>query len=163
MNIPNVAVATVLSAAFLVACGGGGGSSAVLPTPNSSVASFSQVSAPRGFAWSSAKSSQAVMVSITRSSGAALGQVRVVISNFIETDPTGSGMPIPTMSTDVIASSIAGSNSLATDTANFGRIQWPLGLSQVLVEIFSVTDGSRLASLKASISSIESGVVRLNF
>ena len=76
-------------------------------------------------------------MTISRSSGAALGEARLVISNFIQVDPTGGGGAIEPMSTDGISSAVASNTVGSSATANFGGVNLPAWTSEVLLEVFS--------------------------
>ena len=91
---------------------------------------------------------------LTRSSASALGNVRVVISNFIDRDPTGSGEAMAPMSTDVIATALAGNAAGASATASFGTVRFPAGTTEVLVEVFDMTDSTRMASARVTLASL---------
>lgn len=149
----------------LTACGGGGGGSsstagaAAPSTP--AVTSFSSLAPPAGFTWSSQQRASASSIAITQSSSATLGNVRVTLSNFIETDPTGSGAAIAAMSTDVLTYALGGSNASPSAVINFGTLALPSGTQQVLVEVFSTADGSKLGGGKFSVSSLLAGSAAL--
>jgi hypothetical protein len=146
---------------LLTACGGGGGgatgSTAALPVATSAVSNFSSLVPPTSFAWSSQQSASTSGIAIVQSSGAVLGNVRVTVSNFIETDPTGSGATIPTMSTDVLVSALGGNPAGPVATISFGQLTLPSGTQQVFIEVFSTADGSRLGAGKLGVSSLLAG------
>ena len=100
-------------------------------------------------------------VTINKSTGGSLGNVRVTVSNFIETDPTGSGAAIPAMSTDVLTYALGGSTVSSSATISFGKLTLSSGTQQVLVEVFSTSDGSRLGGGKFSVNSLLAGSATL--
>lgn len=158
----------------LTACGGGGGSSSTAAEPvaitpsvstpaasTAAVSSFSSLSPPASFSWSSQQGASSTRIVITQTSGANLGTVRVTVSNFIESDPTGSGAAIAPMSTDVLIFALGGSTVSPSATISFGQLTLPSGTQQVLVEVFSTADGSRLGGGKFSASGLLAGSAAL--
>lgn len=140
--------------------GGGGGGSASAP---SAPISFQSITVPAGFTWSTqtaTSSGQLVLNNVP--CGSSCAEFRVTLSNFIETDPTGGGATIPAMSTDVLASALT-TGSASSATVSFGKLAFPAGLSQVLVEVFDVASGTKLAGAKANVSSLVAGSVTLSF
>jgi hypothetical protein len=160
---------TTLICSVLAACGGGGGSVAAgntstnLLTQTPAVSNFSSLTVPAGFTWTSQQSASASGITVTQLSGAVLGNVRVTVSNFIESDPTGSGATIAAMSTDVLTYTLGGSASGSSAPISFGRLILPSGTQQVLVEVFSVADGSRLGGGKFSVGSLLANNATLTF
>lgn len=164
---------------LLTACGGGGGGSGSGPsatpasatvggTPTSPAVTspatatrFADISVPAGFSWQTTQAASAVAVTFTSSSGALPGGGRVVISNFIDKDPTGSGESIPPMSTDVIATALASNTAGASAVASFGALRLPAGTTHVLVEVFDMTTGARLASTKVAVASLLASSLRI--
>jgi hypothetical protein len=67
------------------------------------------------------------------------------------------------VSTDVISSAVVSNTAGSSATANFGSVNLPAGTSEVLLEVFSLANGSRLASQKLAVSSLVSGPVALAF
>jgi hypothetical protein len=98
---------------------------------------------------------------LDQSAGAALGNIRVTVSNFIEADPTGGGGPIAAMSTDVLTYALGGSTSGPSDTILFGRLVLPSGTQHVLIEVFSAADGSRLGAQIFSVPVLLAGTAGL--
>jgi hypothetical protein len=154
--------------ASLAACGGGGGGSSSTATSTAggsttpaAVTKFADISVPAGFTWKTVTDASAVSVSLNRTSAAALGNVRVVVSNFIETDPTGSGAAIEPMSTDVIGTALASNAAGTSATAAFGTLRFPAGTTFVLVEVFDVGGGARLASGKVAVATLASAGLAL--
>jgi hypothetical protein len=167
MNSIKLLSCLALSALALAACGGGSGGStpspAVTPPPAVTVSSFKAVSVSSTFGWLTMQTVPNVAVTLNRASGLALGEARVVISNFIDKDPTGSGAAIAPMSTDVIAWALAGNTAGSTGNADFGTINFPAGTSRVMVEAFSLADGSKLAGQVVTVSSFSAGALALPF
>ena len=165
MNTIKLLSCLAMSALALTACGGGSstGSASTTPPPAVAVSSFKDVSVLDTFGWSTTKPVQNLSVTLKRTSGLPLGEARVVISNFIDKDPTGSGASIDPMSTDVIASALVGNASGSSRDAVFGVINFPAGTLRVLVEAFSVADGSKLAGQVVMVSSFSAGAVELSF
>lgn len=167
-------VLIAVSIGLLTACGGGGGDTGSGPgagpasptaggatTSPSTATRFSDISVPAGFSWQTVQTGQTVAVTVT-SSSAALGAGRVVISNFIDKDPTGSGEPIPPMSTDVIATALASNSAGSSASASFGALRLPAGTTHVLVEVFDMTTGARLASTKVAVASLLQSGLRID-
>jgi hypothetical protein len=146
----------------LSGCGGGGGGGSTASAP-STPTSFQSITVPTGFTWSTQTSTTAGQVVLnTVPCGSSCAQFRVTLSNFIEVDPTGGGGAIPAMSTDVLATALtAGSASSAT--VNFGKLVFPAGVQQVLVEVFDVATGTKLAGAKANVANLVAGSVTLAF
>jgi hypothetical protein len=164
-----------VSIGLLAACGGGGtgtssGSSAGTagaaaggaPANPATITRFSDISVPAGFSWGTVQTANAVAVTVTSSSRPVLGDGRVVISNFIDKDPTGSGESIPTMSTDVIATALASNAAGPSATASFGALRFPAGTNYVLVEVFDMANGARLASSKVAVASLLASGLRID-
>ena len=144
-----ILICTLSSLLFLAGCGGGGGGGASPETPKPDAAPTASrldaITAAPTFDWRTSTSSAQGQVRLTRSDGSAWGDIRVTVSNFIDTDPTGSGAAIPAMSTDVITTTGAASQtSLAT--LDFGRFVVPSSTSRVLLEVFSVDSGARIGN-----------------
>ncbi len=163
MATPRILLCVAGLGLFLTACGGGGGGSPVAaPAPTVTVVSnFSSLTPPGSFAWTSQQSASSSGVTINKSTGGSLGNVRVTVSNFIETDPTGSGAAIPAMSTDVLTYALGGSTVSSSATISFGKLTLSSGTQQVLVEVFSTSDGSRLGGGKFSVNSLLAGSATL--
>jgi hypothetical protein len=144
-------------------CGGGGGGSspnpAALTTPAAN--NFTSLDVPSSFAWTSQQSASTSSIAVTQSSGANLGNIRVTVSNFTETDSTGSGAAMAAMSTDMLTYALGGSTTLPSVTINFGQLTLPSGTQQVLVEVFSTADSSLLGGGKVSVSDLLAGSARL--
>lgn len=152
----------------LTACGGGGGggsSTAAAPpsvtTASTAIVSFGGVTVDGSFQWKSQQSADTSGIAITKSTGDNLGNVRVTVSNFIETDPTGSGAVIPAMSTDVLTSALGGSTGSPSATIRFGQLALPSNTQEVLIEVFNTADGSRLGGGKFSVNSLLAGSAML--
>lgn len=168
------------SIGLLAACGGGGGASGSGPSAGHASATaggtltspavtspatatrFSDISVPAGFSWGTVQSAQAVTATVTSSSGARLGDGRVVISNFIDKDPTGSGESIPPMSTDVIATALVSNTAGPSGSASFGALRLPAGTTHVLVEVFDMATGARLASAKVAVAGLLASGLRID-
>lgn len=168
-------VLIVASIGLLTACGGGGGgtSSGAGTGSASATASgqstspgaanrFAAISVPAGFSWETVQAAQTVAVTLTSNSKPILDSARVVISNFIDKDPTGSGESIPPMSTDVIATALAGNAAGSSASASFGALRLPAGTSHVLVEVFDMASGARLASTKVTVGSLLASGLRID-
>lgn len=177
MNSRTVLIAAAVG--LLTACGGGGGDSGPgqSPTPapapataapgsaSTSLAAatrFSDIAVPTGFSWQTVQSAQNVAVALNSSSGALARGGRVVISNFIDKDPTGSGESIPPMSTDVIATALVSSTTGASASASFGALRLPAGTGHVLVEVFDMATGTRLAATKVAVASLLASGLRID-
>jgi len=163
------------SIGLLAACGGGGGDTGSGPgtgpasvtaggatTSTASATRFSDISVPAGFSWGTVQTAQAVTVTVTSTSRLTLGGGRVVVSNFIDKDPTGSGESIPPMSTDVIATALASNDAGTSATAAFGALRLPAGTTHVLVEVFDMATGARLASNKVAVASLLASGLRID-
>ena len=148
---------------LLTACGGGGGgatnasTAAAPPAAAPTASSFSSLTPPSSFTWESQQSASTCGIAITQSSGAVLGNIRVTVSNFIETDPTGSGAALAAMSTDGLAYALGTNTTGPAATILFGKLTLPSGTQQVLIEVFSTTDGHRLGGGKVSASALLAG------
>jgi hypothetical protein len=75
----------------LASCGGG--SSATVAAPNNIIASFLDIIPGIDFPWSTSQQT-AVNISLSRVSGAALGELRVTLSDYSCVDPTGGTDPL---------------------------------------------------------------------
>lgn len=163
------------SIGLLAACGGGGGDTASGPgagpagataigatTSPPAATRFSDIAVPAGFSWGTVQTAQAVTVTVTSSSRPTLGGGRVVVSNFIDKDPTGSGESMPPMSTDVIATALASNAAGPSATASFGALRLPAGTTHVLVEVFDLATGARLASTKVAVASLLASGLRID-
>lgn len=168
------------SIGLLAACGGGGGDTGSGPgtgpasataggattspagTSPASATRFSDISVPAGFSWETVQTAQGVTVTVTSSSRPSLGDGRVVVSHFIDKDPTGSGESIPPMSTDVIATALASNAAGPSATASFGALRLPAGTTHVLVEVFDIATGARLASNKVAVASLLASGLRID-
>jgi hypothetical protein len=178
----NVLIAAAIG--LLTSCGGGGGgggetssgagagsasataggTTATSPavTSPATATRFSDISVPAGFSWQTTQAAPAVAVTVTSSSRPTLGGGRVVISNFIDKDPTGSGESIPAMSTDVIATALASNTSGSSASASFGALRLPAGTTHVLVEVFDMANGARLTSTKVAVASLLASGLRID-
>jgi ABC-type transport system substrate-binding protein len=146
----------------LSGCGGGGGGSSTASAPSTPTA-FQSITVPTGFTWSTQASTTTGQVVLNNvACGSSCAQFRVTLSNFIEVDPTGGGGVIPAMSTDVLATVLT-PGSASSATANFGKLIFPAGVQQVLVEVFDVATGTKLAGAKANVASLVAGSVTLAF
>jgi hypothetical protein len=172
MTKPRKLIYATNIALLLTACGGGdggGSGTAAAPPPATTTAapvatpavSFGNVNVDSSFDWKSQQNASTSGITITQSFGANLGNVRVTVSNFIETDPTGSGTAIPALSTDVLTYALGGSTGSPTATIRFGQLALPSGTQEVLIEVFSTADGSRLGGGKLSVKSLLVGSATL--
>lgn len=158
---------------ILGGCGGGGGGGAESPAAaGGSAAStvpdpapdatktvarvFTDIAVPAGFAWSTVSDTPQARVTVRRAD-ASTGAVRVVISNCIDTDPTGSGAAIEPMSTDVILSALARPAGASSTVVEFGQLRLPAATAQVLVEVFALDGSERLAWRKATPAELAAG------
>jgi len=123
---------------------------------------FSDISVPAGFSWQTTQAAPAVAVTVTSSSRPTVGDGRMVISNFIDKDPTGSGESIPAMSTDVIATALASNTSGSFASGSFAHCASPAGTTHVLVEVFDMASGTRLASTKVAVASLLASGLRID-
>jgi hypothetical protein len=172
----NVLIAATIG--LLSACGGGGGgggdtspgagagpasatAGGITATSPATATRFSDISVPAGFSWQTTQAAPAVAVTVTSISRPTLGGGRVVISNFIDKDPTGSGESIPPMSTDVIATALASNTAGPSASASFGALRLPAGTAHVLVEVFDLATGARLASNKVAVASLLASSLRI--
>lgn len=170
-------IASVSLALFLGACGGGGventqpstastGTAQPTPSEQAPTANESLLKAlvvPSGFKWETKNANTAVSLRLNRSSGAAIGDVRITVSNFIDEDPTGSGEKIAPISTDVITSTLANVGSASTLTVPFGSMVLPASTTEVLVEVFSQQTGVRLTSSLISTEQLLKGTSSLTY
>jgi len=160
--------AALFSSLALCACGGGGGAAAdVAPAPvpqsgapTADVRAFSGITAPASFTWSTVNETLNPSLVLQRAGGE-VGAVRLVISNFIETDPTGSGEPIEAMSTDVIVTVLTSATSMAPLSLQLPDLRLPAATTEVLVEVFAGTGSERLAWRKVKVSDLSTGAVEL--
>jgi hypothetical protein len=160
--------AVLFSSLALCACGGGGGAapeSAPAPGPQSGapstdVRAFSGIAAPASFTWSTVNETLNPSLVLQRAGGE-VGAVRLVISNFIETDPTGSGAPIEAMSTDVIVTVLTSTTNTAPLSLQLPTLRLPAATTEVLVEVFAIAGSERLAWRKVKVSDLSSGTVEL--
>lgn len=170
-------------AAFIISCslvlggcgGGGGAESAavaggttaattatpapVAEAPKVAARVFTDIQVPAGFTWSTVSEAAQARVTVRRADGSTAA-LRLTISNFIETDPTGSGAPIEPMSTDVILSTLSRPAGAAT-VVEFGPLRLPAGTAQVLVEVFAVDGSARLAWRKTTPAELAAGSLEL--
>lgn len=165
------------SVCLLAACGGGGGAdsgsasasanggSATPSTPGTNPATatrFADISVPAGFSWATVQTAQAATVTVTIGSRPTLGDSRVVISNFIDKDPTGSGESMPPMATDVVATALASNATGRSATAAFGVLRFPAGTQYVMVEVFDTASGARLSATKVTVASLMDASLRID-
>ena len=156
-------------------CGGGGGAetpatgsgttASTVPgpatdAPKAAARVFTDIQVPAGFAWSTVSDAPQARVSVQRAD-ASTGAVRLVISNFIDTDPTGSGAAIEPMSTDVILSALARPTGPSTTVVDFGQLRLPAATTHVLVEVFALDGSARLAWRKTTPAELAAGVLVL--
>ncbi len=160
--------AVLFSSLALCACGGGGGAAAdaaPAPGPQSAaptaeVRAFSGITAPASFTWSTVNETLNPSLVLQRDGGS-VGAVRLVVSNFIETDPTGSGEPIEAMSTDVIVTVLTSATSVAPLSLQLPDLRLPAATTEVLVEVFAIGSSERLAWRKVKVSDLPAGAVEL--
>lgn len=166
---------TALSCSLaLVACGGGGSESAApasppSPPPATSTTApppppptaFVEIKPPPSFNWSTVASTSNPTLVLRKANGG-VGAVRLVISNFIEVDPTGSGALIEPMSTDVIVSALTPAGSASPHVLQLPDLRLPTAVTEVLVEVFSLSDSERLAWRKVKVADLFTGTVDLS-
>ena len=80
----------LLGTLALASCGGGGGGSAAVAAPSNVIASFLDIMPGLNFFWSTSQQAS-VGITLTRASGAALGDLKMVLSTSTCDDPTGGG------------------------------------------------------------------------
>lgn len=169
------AALVVVCSLALTGCGGGGGAdpaaltSAAAPStapvaapeaPKVAARVFTDIQAPAGFAWSTVSDAPQARVTVQRASGSAAA-VRLVISNFIDVDPTGSGAPMDPMSTDVIASALARPAGASGALVDFGPLRLPAATTHVLIEAFDMDGGGRLGWRKTTPAELAAGLLVL--
>lgn len=135
------AVCALLGTLMLSACGGGAGgaSSASAPVATTpTVTSFAQVTAMPNFSWSTSTALQPA-VGISRSSGASLGALTLLVSNYICVDPTsssGARLHFPLRDGLLTAYSLSAAEQAATKfTWNQLGLQTTAATSLLLVEL----------------------------
>lgn len=161
-----------ISMGLLVACGGGGGggggaasrgSSTGAAASNPALATqFSDIVVPANFSWGNVQLANAVTLTVSTTTAANVGSVHVMISNYIDKDPTGSDEPITPMSTDVIAAAIASNATGPSVTVSFGALSFPAGTYDVLLEVFDMADGARLTSSKVAVSTLMASSLQID-
>jgi hypothetical protein len=160
--------AALLCSLALCACGGGGGAApeaapvagAQSGASSAQARAFSEIAAPASFNWSTVNESSGPSLVLTRAGGN-VGMVRLVISNFIETDPTGSGAPMEPMSTDVIVTVLTPAASTSSVRLQLPDLRLPAGTSEVWLEVFATPGSERLAGRKFKVSDLSAGSVEL--
>lgn len=165
------AALTVVCSLALAGCGGGGGAEpaavagAATPStapivapeaPKVAARVFTDIQAPAGFTWSTVGDVPQARVTVRRSDASA-AVVRLVISNFIDVDPTGSGAPMDPMSTDVIASALARPAGASGALVDFGPLRLPAATTHVLIEAFDMDGGGRLGWHKTTPAELAAG------
>ena len=140
-------LACILTAALaLASCGGGGGGTSAAPAaPNTIVASFVDIVPGINFSWSTAQQSS-VKISVKRASGAALGDLRVVLSDYLCDDPTGGAGLLPNpvrtsayLSYALTVPPLANEQGATAATLDLSALQIPASRKYVLVEVFDDT------------------------
>jgi hypothetical protein len=165
------AALVVVCSLALAGCGGGGGADpaavagaaapstapvAASEAPKVAARVFTEIQAPAGFAWSTVSDVLQARVTVRRADGSAAA-VRLVISNFIDVDPTGSGAPMDPMSTDVIASALARPAGASGALVDFGQLRLPAATTHVLIEAFDMDGGGRLGWRKTTPAELAAG------
>lgn len=116
----------------LTSCGGGGGDSTTTSAPKPGITSFLQINPLAGFSWSTSQQTTPT-ITLTRMPGAALGNLTVLLSNYV---CDGSNRPVRgglfrsfslTPSQQATTSVTLGSSAL--------KLQIPAAATYVLVEV----------------------------